>query len=61
MLSPTLNNVSIKQVLYHKHLGLIFSDKMIWSDHIDDIVEQYILTQFKCPVDIRAIVIVNAE
>ena len=40
MLSPTLNNVSIKQVLYHKHLGLIFSDKMIWSDHIDDICKR---------------------
>jgi hypothetical protein len=21
----------------HKHLGLIFNDKMTWSDHIDDI------------------------
>ena len=33
-----LNNVSIKQVLCHKHLGLIFNDKMTWSDHIDDIM-----------------------
>jgi hypothetical protein len=34
--SPTLNNVSIKQVLCHKHLGLIFRDKMTWSVHHDD-------------------------
>jgi hypothetical protein len=30
------DSVSIKQVLRYKHLGLIFSDKMTWSDHIDD-------------------------
>ena len=30
----------IKQVLYHKHLGLIFNDKMTWSDHIDDICKR---------------------
>ena len=35
-----LNNVSIKQVLCHKHLGLIFNDKMTWSDHIDDICKR---------------------
>ena len=40
ILSPTLNNVSIKQVLCHKHLGLIFNDKMTWSDHIDDICKR---------------------
>ena len=32
-----LNNVSIMQVLCGKHLGLIFNDKMTWSDHIDNI------------------------
>ena len=32
-----LNSVSIMQVLCGKHLGLIFNDKMTWSDHIDDI------------------------
>jgi hypothetical protein len=35
-----LNNVSIKQVLCYKHLGLIFNDKMTWSDHIDDICKR---------------------
>ena len=35
-----LNNVSIKQVLCYKHLGLIFNDKMTWSDHIDDIFKR---------------------
>ena len=36
----TLNNVSIKQVLCYKHLGLIFNDKMTWSDHIDEICKR---------------------
>ena len=35
-----LNNVSIKHVLCYKHLGLIFNDKMTWSDHIDDICKR---------------------
>jgi hypothetical protein len=35
-----LNNISIKQVLCYKHLGLIFNDKMTWSDHIDDICKR---------------------
>jgi len=28
------------QVLCGKHLGLIFNDKMTWSDHIDDICKR---------------------
>jgi len=35
-----LNNVSIKQVLCHKHLGLIFNDTMTLCDHIDDICKR---------------------
>ena len=35
-----LNNVSIKLILCHEHLGLIFSDKMTRSDHIDDICKR---------------------
>ena len=35
-----LNNVSIKQVLCHKYLGLIINDTMTWSDHIDDMCKR---------------------
>ena len=35
-----LDNVSIKQVLCYKHLGLIFNDIITWSDHIDDICKR---------------------
>jgi hypothetical protein len=30
-----LNNVNIKQVLCHKHLGPFFNDTMTLSDHTD--------------------------
>ena len=30
----------IKFVLYHKHLGLIFSDNMKWNAHIESILDR---------------------
>ena len=32
-----MNNVQIKQVQQHKHLGVTFNNKCTWSDHISDI------------------------
>ncbi|CAG2205733.1 unnamed protein product [Mytilus edulis] len=35
-----LNNVNIKRVTCHKHLGLILNDKLSWTDHIADICKK---------------------
>jgi len=35
-----LDNASSKQVLCHKRLGLIFNDKMTWSDYTDHICKR---------------------
>jgi hypothetical protein len=32
-----LNNTAINKVTVHKHLGLVFNNKMSWTDHINDI------------------------
>jgi hypothetical protein len=35
-----LNNTAINEVTVHKHLGLVFNNKMSWTDHINDICKR---------------------
>ena len=35
-----LNGIKLSQVIFHKHLGLTFSDTMKWSKHIDNCVKK---------------------
>ena len=30
-----LNNTAINEVTVHKHLGLVFNNKMSWTDHME--------------------------
>ena len=51
----TMDNVEVKRVDCHKHLGLIFNTKCTWNEHIDEItiqsLETYSLTTvIKIPI-----------
>jgi hypothetical protein len=35
-----LNNTAINEVTVHKHLGLVFNNKMSWTDYINDICKK---------------------
>jgi hypothetical protein len=35
-----LNNTAINEVTVHKHLGLVFNNKMSWADYINDICKK---------------------
>ena len=38
--SVSMNNVEVKRVEFHKHLGLIFNQDCTWHEHITEITSK---------------------